>query len=194
MTRTEYLAELQNQLRKLPQDDFKEAMDYFTEYFDEAGPEHENQVIADLGSPKEAANEILGRLLEDNIEIEDKKPKHYAKIIWLTILSILAAPVALPILFSIIALILALIIAIAAILFSLILLGVSFLVNGCYVLFDSFTYLATSINSTILSFGMGLIMIGGSLLAIFLGVESCAALIRGGAVFIQKLLKRGQTA
>nr|WP_302848797.1 hypothetical protein [Streptococcus uberis] len=42
MTRTEYLAELQNQLRKLPQDDFKEAMDYFTEYFDEAGPEHEN--------------------------------------------------------------------------------------------------------------------------------------------------------
>lgn len=81
MTRTEYLAELQNQLRKLPQDDFKEVMDYFTEYFDEAGPEHENQVIADLGSPKEAASEILGRLLEDNIEIEDKKPKHYAKII-----------------------------------------------------------------------------------------------------------------
>lgn len=194
MTRTEYLAELQNQLRKLPQDDFQEAMDYFTEYFDEAGPENETQVIADLGSPKEAASEILGRLLEDKIEIEDKKPKHYAKIIWLTILSILAAPAALPILFAIIALVLALLFAIGAIIFSLILLGVSFFANGCYVLIDSFSYLATSINSTILSFGMGLIMIGGSLLSIFLGVEACAALIRGGAVLIQKLLKRGQTA
>ncbi|CAM4181564.1 hypothetical protein AT575_09615 [Streptococcus penaeicida] len=194
MTRTEYLAELQNQLRKLPQDDFQEAMDYFTEYFDEAGPENETQVIADLGSPKEAASEILGRLLEDKIEIEDKKPKHYAKIIWLTILSILAAPAALPILFAIITLVLALLFAIGAIIFSLILLGVSFFANGCYVLIDSFSYLATSINSTILSFGMGLIMIGGSLLSIFLGVEACAALIRGGAVLIQKLLKRGQTA
>ncbi|MGT2958261.1 hypothetical protein A9Q68_07945 [Streptococcus bovimastitidis] len=194
MTRTEYLAELQNQLRKLPQDDFQEAMDYFTEYFDEAGPENEAQVITDLGSPKEAASEILGRLLEDKIEIEDKKPKHYAKIIWLTILSILAAPAALPILFAIIALVLALLFAIGAIIFSLIILGVSFFANGCYVLFDSFSYLATSINSTILSFGMGLIMIGGSLLAIYLGVEACAALIRGGAVLIQKLLKRGQTA
>lgn len=194
MTRTEYLAELQNQLRKLPQDDFQEAMDYFTEYFDEAGPENEAQVIADLGSPKEAASEILGRLLEDKIEIEDKKPKHYAKIIWLTILSILAAPAALPLLFAIIALVLAILFAIGAIIFSLIILGVSFFANGCYVLFDSFSYLATSINSTILSFGMGLIMIGGSLLAIYLGVEACAALIRGGAVLIQKLLKRGQTA
>lgn len=194
MTRTEYLAELQNQLRKLPQDDFQEAMDYFTEYFDEAGPENEAQVIADLGSPKEAASEILGRLLEDKIEIEDKKPKHYAKIIWLTILSILAAPAALPLLFAITALVLAILFAIGAIIFSLIILGVSFFANGCYVLFDSFSYLATSINSTILSFGMGLIMIGGSLLAIYLGVEACAALIRGGAVLIQKLLKRGQTA
>lgn len=194
MTRTEYLAELQNQLRKLPQDDFQEAMDYFTEYFDEAGSENEAQVIADLGSPKEAASEILGRLLEDKIEIEDKKPKHYAKIIWLTILSILAAPAALPLLFAIIALVLAILFAIGAIIFSLIILGVSFFANGCYVLFDSFSYLATSINSTILSFGMGLIMIGGSLLAIYLGVEACAALIRGGAVLIQKLLKRGQTA
>lgn len=59
MTRTEYLAELQNQLRKLPQDDFKEAMDYFTEYFDEAGPEHENQVIADLGSTRRLTNFIF---------------------------------------------------------------------------------------------------------------------------------------
>ena len=36
MTRTEYLAELEKYLKKLPRKDYEEAMDYFTEYFDEA--------------------------------------------------------------------------------------------------------------------------------------------------------------
>ncbi|MGT2686752.1 DUF1700 domain-containing protein [Streptococcus porcinus] len=193
MTRTEYLTELQNQLRKLPEDDYLEAMDYFTEYFDEAGPENEDKVITDLGSPKEAAREIIGRLLENKIESEDKRPKHYAKIIWLTILSILAAPTAIPIFLAIVSLVLAIIVVITVIIFSLIILGISFFANGCYVLFDSFSYLSSSINSTILSFGIGLMMIGGSLLAIMLGFEVCAALIRGGALLIQKMIKRGRT-
>ena len=38
MTRTEYLAQLDNYLKKLPVKDYQEAMDYFTEYFDEVGP------------------------------------------------------------------------------------------------------------------------------------------------------------
>ena len=59
MTRTEYLAELDKYLRKLPREDYHEAMEYYIEYFDEAGPDKESQVIDDLGSPKEAASEIL---------------------------------------------------------------------------------------------------------------------------------------
>jgi len=50
MTRTEYLAELEKYLKKLPRKDYQEAMDYFTEYFDEVGPEGEAAAIADLGS------------------------------------------------------------------------------------------------------------------------------------------------
>ena len=41
MTRTEYLAQLDHYLKKLPAKDYQEAMDYFTEYFDEVGPEGE---------------------------------------------------------------------------------------------------------------------------------------------------------
>ena len=47
MTRTEYLAQLDKYLKKLPRHDYQEAMDYFVEYFDEAGPENEAQVIAE---------------------------------------------------------------------------------------------------------------------------------------------------
>ncbi|MFR2165738.1 MAG: hypothetical protein ACLS5K_06105 [Streptococcus salivarius] len=37
------------------------------EYFEEAGPENEARVIAELGTPKEAAHEVISRLLEEKI-------------------------------------------------------------------------------------------------------------------------------
>lgn len=48
MTRTEYIAKLTKYLRKLPQQDYEEAIEYFMEYFEEAGPENEARVIAEL--------------------------------------------------------------------------------------------------------------------------------------------------
>ena len=67
MTRTEYIAKLTKYLQKLPQKDYEEALEYFMEYFEEAGPENEAQVIAELGTPKEAAHEVISRLLDEKI-------------------------------------------------------------------------------------------------------------------------------
>ena len=67
MTKVEYLAKLDWYLRKLPKDDYQEAMDYFREYFDESGPENEEAVIAELGTPKEAPRDIISRLLDEKI-------------------------------------------------------------------------------------------------------------------------------
>ena len=41
MTRTDYLTQLETYLHKLPEADRIEAMDYFKELFDDAGPEGE---------------------------------------------------------------------------------------------------------------------------------------------------------
>ena len=41
MTSGEYLKQLEKYLRKLPQSDYEDAMEYFTEYFADAGPEIE---------------------------------------------------------------------------------------------------------------------------------------------------------
>ena len=45
MTRQEYMEELKKYLKRLPQDDFDNAIEYFSEYFEEAGPEKEQQVM-----------------------------------------------------------------------------------------------------------------------------------------------------
>ena len=67
MTRTEYLTQLELYLKKLPEADQIEAMDYFRELFDDAGVEGEEELITSLGTPKEAAHEVLSNLLDKKI-------------------------------------------------------------------------------------------------------------------------------
>ena len=65
MTRQEYMEELKKYLKRLPQEDFDNAIEYFSEYFEEAGPEKEQQVMRELGEPKEAARELFLNLLQE---------------------------------------------------------------------------------------------------------------------------------
>lgn len=43
MTKSEYMKKLSYSLRRLPKEDFNQAIDYFEEYFAEAGEENEQQ-------------------------------------------------------------------------------------------------------------------------------------------------------
>ncbi|MGT2757572.1 DUF4097 family beta strand repeat-containing protein [Streptococcus ovuberis] len=68
MNKTTYLAELAIYLKRLPKADFDDCMAYFIELFEDAGPEGEAELIASLGTPQEAAAEILDQILEKEIE------------------------------------------------------------------------------------------------------------------------------
>ena len=59
MTRNEYMEQLKKYLKRLPKEDYDNAIEYFSEYFDEAGSENEQQVMEELGEPREAARELL---------------------------------------------------------------------------------------------------------------------------------------
>jgi uncharacterized membrane protein len=173
MTKVEYLAKLDKYLRKLPKEDYQEAMDYFSEYFEEAGSENEEKVIDELGTPKEAARDIINRLLDEKIIDDKKTPKNKVTIIWIAILAVLATPVALPLallLFAVIITILAIGVTIIAVIFSL---GIAFLTSGVYMLFDSWSYLSISLSATALGLGLGLLALGLSLLAILAAGAVC---------------------
>ena len=173
MTKVDYLAKLDKYLRKLPKEDYQEAMDYFSEYFEEAGLENEAQVITELGTPKEAARDIISRLLDEKIIEQEKTPKSRVSMVWLAILAILSAPVTLTLalfLFLAVITILALGVAAIAVVLSL---GVAFLTSGIYMLFDSWSYLNISFSTTALSFGLGLLALGLSLLALLAAGAVC---------------------
>lgn len=68
MSRDEYLNQLNKYLRKLPRQDYKDAMEYFTEYFQETDEEGAAELMKELGTPKEAARELMSNLLNKKIE------------------------------------------------------------------------------------------------------------------------------
>lgn len=81
MTRTEYMEQLEKYLKKLPHKEYFEAINFFNEYFDEAGPEREADIIEELGSPKEAASELINNILNKQIQ-EDKERKEPVQLTW----------------------------------------------------------------------------------------------------------------
>ncbi|MDL2323791.1 DUF1700 domain-containing protein [Ruminococcaceae bacterium OttesenSCG-928-A16] len=58
MNKIEFLQELEQELASVSTDERVAALQYFTMYFEDAGPEHEAEVMAELGSPQKIAADI----------------------------------------------------------------------------------------------------------------------------------------
>lgn len=55
MNREEFLKQLFYLLQDIPEEERKEALEYYEDYFEEAGPEREKEIIEELGSPEKIA-------------------------------------------------------------------------------------------------------------------------------------------
>ena len=173
MTRTEYIAKLTKYLRKLPQKDYEEALEYFMEYFEEAGPENEAQVIAELGTPKEAAHEVISRLLDEKIIEEKSSLRNKTTILW-------------------IAMLLTLHVVIFAVIVTALALTFALLISGIYTFFTSFSLLNVSLASTLFGVGLGLLMFGGALLLLLISFEICKLIVKLITLLIKWLIKKGR--
>ena len=107
MNRNEYMAALRRALSVLPEEERANALRYYEEYFDDAGPENEQQVISDLGAPEKVAEQILADYRElTAVPHQDAggaagKPRRRWRGVppWLLIvLVLLAIPVGIPLL------------------------------------------------------------------------------------------------
>lgn len=187
MTRTEYLAALEKELRQLPKKDFQEAMDYFTEYFDEAGPENEADLMAELGTPQEAASDILANVIgKEDFQSNKffKRPRSGKEIALLVTLILMASPVLLLIAAIILAIlfalfivlvclagfIIAMIIFIACILLFGFLLAIAAVIIAFVTLGESLTIFNSSWPAMTMGFGGFFAAIGGGILTFLISL------------------------
>lgn len=76
MNRNEYLTRLAELLQDIPAEERVSAMEYYNNYFDDAGAENEQKVIEELGDPEQVVREVkagLGKTEEEPAQEEDVK-------------------------------------------------------------------------------------------------------------------------
>lgn len=165
MTKNEYMKALSHQLRRLPKEDFDRALDYFEEYFADAGAENEEQAIHDLGTPEEAAKELITTLAAKNAEEPPKTVKRGLSAVWIGILGICAAPVALPLMLAVLLLVLAFLLVILMCLLTVFMLAFGLVLGGIGCIAGGAILFAQSAANGIATVGTGLICVGAGLLS-----------------------------
>ena len=193
MTRDEFLIRLRTLVGGLPPEEREDVMHYYTEYFVEAGPENEQQVIRQLGSPENVAREVLGSSFRgERAEAvrQPAPPRQGIGKLWAAILALFVAPVAVPLLVA------GVIIAGAMGLVALCLLAipfimaVAFMVSGVVNMVLAFGITRLGFATVWVFFGSGLFMAAAGLLGLVLSAKLLVWGFRGIVNICSGLLNR----
>jgi len=159
MNRNEFIGELKKKLRKLPFDEIKEAVDYYEGYFDDAGEENEQTVLAELGSPAAVASQIIAAFAIKEAEADGSGKKKW-RVAWLVILSIFASPIAIPLALSAGVVAIALVISLSAVIISFFAAGIAMFFSGIACIVAGFWVILQSFPTTLFYLGAGLVLLG----------------------------------
>ena len=73
MTRLQYLKAIKNNIQSLTIDEQNEALQYYSDYFDDAGDD--KKVMEELGSPEEVAKQIIDKFANVPVASAKKEEK-----------------------------------------------------------------------------------------------------------------------
>lgn len=164
MNKHRFLEALRKKLHKLPQEEIEAALDYYAEYFDEAGQENEQAVLKRLGSPSAVASTILADYAVKHMDNDPASAKKGISAIWFILLAILASPIALPIAVSVIALLLAVLVCGAAFILAFFSVMISLIAGGFASIAAGFGVIFSHVPTALLFIGTGMAMAGIGLL------------------------------
>lgn len=187
MTRDDYLAELERQLRQLPPEERENAVSYYREYLEES--ENLLETLDRLGSPKKVASEILANY---SIRSAEERPtaKRGLSAVWIVIAAIFASPVAIP---------LAALAAGSAVLLVLLLVMVlllvwgaafAFIMAGIFLFCISIPIFPQSVATGFFFIGQSLVLIGIGLLIFLAALWLSKTGFSGIAKLFHKVIKK----
>lgn len=173
----QYLSELKSKISKLPHEEYEDAVNYFVEYIEDSGLEKYEDICKELGTPKEAANELMVGLLNDK-----NARKRNPSIVLIAILAILSAPVSIPIFIFLITILF----AIGMLIVAIFLASIAGVVGGGALAIKT---IIVSIGSIGITSSGGMILFGTSLLAIGLIIPAILLVIKLIQCLIQLVAK-----
>ncbi|MBQ4284358.1 MAG: DUF1700 domain-containing protein [Lachnospira sp.] len=174
MTKESYLKILRANLNNVPPYEADNIMQYYIEYFEEAGPANVDKVIAELGNPKQLAQRVTADYVIRDIESGNgnRTVKQKATNTWLLVLGIISSPIIALVAFVVAIVVLALIVSFFAVAVAFVVVAAVTFFAGVFTLFSST--------------GFGLLLIGLSLVFIALTIFMVLAAV--GIIKLVELL------
>lgn len=188
MSRKAFMARLDELLADITEAEKEEALSYYEEYFEDAGPENEEEVISSLGSPEKVAATIKAGLSENAQEEGEFSETGYTNSYYdvkdevatinkrkglggigtggwviILILCLFALPILGPLLLGVLGTIFGLLVAVAAVVFAVLVTGIALVVAAVAMVAAGFaTLFATPL--------VGVALIGAALLVAGIGI------------------------
>jgi len=198
MSKAEYLEKLRRNLRALPENSAKDALEYYEDYLSEAEAGQDLAgAMERLGTPNEVAAKILAEFAVADIKVSetektDKPHRGGMKVALGITLTIFAVPVGVPVAAAVGVIAIALLV----VLFSGVL---SFFCAGAGLAIGGAASFIAGIIALIQNTGVGLMALGMGIAALGFGIvflKLTAVLARGGSHFIagfvgRRILRRG---
>lgn len=211
------MTELERLLKEISPEERREALQYYEDYFADAGIENEQHIIAELESPKKVAQTIKEGLLgkEDsseyretgyvdtrfeekeipaNREIGRKANNNWLKILFIVVVTIFALPILLPLIFAGISIIFAIAVSGFAVLGTLVLLAVVVMICGIAITICGIVELFHFPALALVIMGGGILIFVVGLVATVLMIKACMTvfpiLFRGLVNIFRKFVHR----
>lgn len=205
MNRKEFMERLEKLLRDISDSEREEALQFYNDYFDDAGPENEDQVIAELKSPEQVAKKIKVELSDgvteytehgyqdsgfrENQEVaaresqtqqaasQKKQGVNGWKILAIILLCILLVPVIIPIGLTILAAIAAVVIGAFALVAALAIIGFAVLLTGLVLIGIGLVQMVVAAPLGIALAGVGCIVFAIGIPLFMAGIWCCVKTI-----------------
>lgn len=218
MNKDSFISRLDELLKDLPDTERIEALEYYQEYFDDAGVENEASVLQELGSPEEVAHNIRGELAEKELVLknqqqekqhentdqtesrqqatEPKKKNPVVVGILVALLCIFAIPVGIPMVTGAFGIVVGILATLAGIVIALYVGAFALLFSGIVLVGVAIVNCIVAPLVAALLLGVGLLLFGLGLLFLLGGIKVCTTvipgLIRGITSLLSRLFHRGE--
>ena len=162
MNKDEYLEKLSTYIRKeIPADEYNNVMEYYSEYFADAGPDKEQDVIVELGNPEDIAKSVIAEYRGKNpSDIYVEKPRKKGIPVGLFVaVAIIGSPLWL----SLLVVAICIIAVLFVIAFVVAVSSIAFMLGGAIIS-------GVGIVTAFMSPGYGMVAVGGGFLMIAAGV------------------------
>ncbi|KAI4446901.1 hypothetical protein C823_001419 [Eubacterium plexicaudatum ASF492] len=160
MSKQEYMRQLKERLKRLPKEDFERAVAYFEEYFAEAGEENEAKAAQDLGSPQEAADQIIRDMALNYSKEPVQNVRKGLNGLWVAVLALFAVPVAMPLLLTGAILVLVAVIVVWTLFLALFIAAVCAVIAGPLTIVAGFSVITKSFAVFLTCVGIGFMAMG----------------------------------